>query len=52
MAASEDHIAAVENTARRHRAEDAMSQAQATEVATRHNPTSVSQTTVLPFLFW
>ncbi len=51
MAASEARIDLVENTARRNRAEDAMSQAQAREVATRNNPTSVSTTTIIPF-FW
>jgi len=52
MEASDNHIASVDNANRRRRAEDAMSQAQATEVATRNNPTSVSTTTVTPFFFW
>lgn len=51
MAASQERIAQVENTARRNRAEDKMNDARATEMATRHNPTHVSTTTVFPF-FW
>jgi hypothetical protein len=53
IAADNANIDRVENTARRQQHEDDMANAQATEVATRHNPThvSTSTTTVVPF-FW
>ena len=54
MDADEARIARMENTARQHEAEDRMTEAHAREVETRHNPTSVSTTTVVasPNYWW
>lgn len=51
--ADEAYIDRMEEKARHRRHEDQMASARATEVATRHNPTSVSTstTTIFPF-FW
>ncbi|MDZ4816692.1 MAG: hypothetical protein SGI71_10540 [Verrucomicrobiota bacterium] len=50
--ASQQHIAQVEEVGRQQRARELMDEAEANEVATRNNPTSVSTTTVTPFFFW